>query len=72
MTIGYIQKDVCCAALRQTSILVEFIPVPRKGATDIDNSWYHKINTLLKPLREINIGGTGYKWDCTDGFKHAW
>jgi hypothetical protein len=48
---------------------VGFIPVPPKGATDIDSSWHHVIHTILKPLGEVDISGTGYEWDCADGIQ---
>jgi hypothetical protein len=59
MSIGNIQKDVHHAASRHTWILVGFIPVPPKGTTDIDSSWHYAIHTILKPLRDVNISGTG-------------
>jgi hypothetical protein len=71
MSIGNIQKDVRRAASKRAWILVGFIPVPPKGATDIDSSWHHAIHTILKPLREVDISGTGYEWDCADGFKRT-
>jgi hypothetical protein len=68
MSIGNIRKDVRRTASRRAWILVAFIPIPPKGASDIHGSWHQAIATILKPLKDVNIAGPGFEWDCADGF----
>jgi len=69
LTIGNIQKDICCTPKKHNCILVGLIPCPLKGAKSIDEAWHSTVGTVLSQLRHLDITGPGLKWDCADGFQ---
>ena len=68
MSIGNIRKDVRRTASRRAWILIGFIPIPPKGAPDSSTAWHHAVDTILGELKDVEIRGPGYQWDCADGF----
>lgn len=71
MSIGNIRKDVRRTASRRAWILIGFIPVPPKGAADSVAAWHHAVDTIIGALKEVEIDGPGYQWDCADGFRRS-
>ena len=69
MSIGNIRKDVRRTASRRTWILIGFIPIPPKGAPDSSTAWHYAVDTILGELKDVEIRGPGYEWDCADGFR---
>ena len=69
MSIGNIRKDVRRTASRRAWILIGFIPVPSKGAPDSGAAWHHAVDMVLGALKDVEIRGPGYQWDCADGFR---
>jgi len=69
LTIGNIQKDICCTLKKPTWFYVGLIPCPLKGAKNTDEAWHSGVGTVLSPLRNLDITGPGLKWDFADGFE---
>jgi len=69
LTIGNIQKNICCTPKRHAWILVGLIPCPPDGANNIDKARHSAVGTVLSQLRHLDITGPGLKWDCADGFQ---
>ena len=40
--------------------------MPESGA-----AWHHAVNTIVATLKEVDIKGPGYQWDCADGFRRC-
>jgi hypothetical protein len=40
LTIGNIQKDICCAPTQRAWIIVELIPCTPNGAKNTDEAWH--------------------------------
>ena len=68
MSIGNICKDVWHTASKCAWILIGFILIPPKGVPDSGPASHHAVNTILGALKEVDIDGHGYQWDCADGF----
>jgi len=69
LTIGNIQKKICCTPKKCTWILVILILCPLNGAENMDEAWHAAVGTVLSQLRHLDIAGPGLKWDCADGFQ---
>ena len=69
LTIGTIQNDGCRTPEPRARILVWLIPCPPKGANNTDESSHSAVETVLSPLRNLEISGPRSKWNCVDGFR---
>ena len=49
-------------------VLVALLPVPPKNpeSGEIHKTWHMAIRKVLKPIREVNLDGPEYAWDCAD------
>jgi len=69
LTIGNIQKNIRSWHEKRTWILVGLICCPPKGVKNTDKAWHSTVETVLSPLRNLDITGPGLKCDCPDGFQ---
>jgi len=69
LKFGIIRIDICQSPKKCTWILLGQIPGPLKCVKNIDEAWYSEVGGVLSQLRNLDITGTGLKWDCADGFQ---
>jgi len=69
LTIGNIRKDIRRTPPKRTWILVGLIPCPPNGAKNTDEAWHSTVGTVRSLLQNLDITGSGLKWDCADGFQ---
>jgi hypothetical protein len=63
------RKDICWTPKMCGWILVGLIDCPQNGAKDTDKAWHSAVETLLSPLRNLDIAVPGLKWDYADGLQ---
>ena len=69
MTLGNINKDIRRQSSKRAWVLVALLPVPPKkpGSGEIHMTWHTAINKVLEPIKDVDLDGPGYSWDCADG-----
>jgi len=66
--IGNFWKHNCCTPKKRAWILVGLILYFLDGTKNIDEGWNSMVDTVLSHFRNLDITGTGLKWDCANGF----
>ena len=68
MTLGNVQKEIRRQSSKCALVLVALLPVlpkhPESG--EIHKTWHTAINKILEPIKDVNLDGPGYYWNCTD------
>jgi hypothetical protein len=72
LTIGNIPKDICCTPKKCRWILVGQIPCPPKDAKNSGEAWHSAVGTVLSPLYNFDITGSGLKWKCADRIRRRY
>ena len=69
MTLGNIKKEIRRQSSKRAWVLVALLPVLPKdpGSGEIHTTWYTAINKVLEPIKDVDLDGPGYSWDCADG-----
>ena len=69
MTLGNIKKEIRRQSSKRAWVLVALLPVPPKNprSGEIHTTWHTAIDKVLSPIKDLDLGGPGYSWDCADG-----
>jgi hypothetical protein len=69
MTLGNIKKEIRRQSSKRAWVLVALLPVPPKhpDSGEIHETWHTAINKILEPIKDVDLEGPGYSWDCADG-----
>jgi len=69
ISISNISKDFRRQGSKCAWVLVALLPIPQKNPKDgeIHRSWHEAIESILKPIAELDIASPGYEGDCPDG-----
>jgi len=69
LTTGNIRTDICHTPKQHAWILIGRTACPPKGAKNTTEAWHCTVGTVLSPLRNLDITGSGLRWNCADGFR---
>ena len=66
MTLGNVKKEIRRRSSKRAWVLVALLPVPPKhpGSGEIHRTWHTAINKILEPIKDLELDGPGYYWDC--------
>jgi len=69
MTLGNIKKEIRRESSKRAWVLVALLPVPPKHpeSGEIHMTWHTAISKVLEPIKDVDLDGPGYSWDCADG-----
>src|SRR5437588_1916312 len=69
MTLGNIKKEIRRQSSKRAWVFVVLLPVLPKdpGSGEIHTTWHMAINKVLEPIKDVDLDGPGYSWDCADG-----
>ena len=67
-TIGNSLKEIRQTRILCAWIVVLLVPCPPNGANNTDKAWHSAVGTVLSPLRNHDVTGSGLKCNCADGF----
>ena len=69
MTLGNMKKEIWRQSSKRAWVLVALLPIlpktPQSG--EIHMTWHTAINKVLEPIKDVDLDGPGYSWDCADG-----